>query len=89
MGFFDKLKNEAAAAVSGAVKQAAANAVSKTEKIVFSDLPESLEAFKALPQAALTTPFDTAALAVAAFCIFTTNKELCYEMIDFSVVRDL
>ena len=83
MGFFDKLKNEAAAAVSGAVKQAAANAVSKTEKIVFSDLPESMEAFKALPQAALSTPFDTAALAVAAFCIFPADKELCYEMIDF------
>ena len=60
MAFFDKLKNQATAAVTQAVKQTAANIGSKTEKIVFADIPESLEAFEALPQTALSTPFDTA-----------------------------
>lgn len=83
MAFFDKLKNQAASAVSGAVRQTAANIGSKTEKVVFADLPESLEAFKALPQAALSTPFDTAALTVAALCIFPADKELCYQMLDY------
>ena len=79
MAFFDKLKNQAASAVSGAVKQIG----TKTEKIVFADLPESMEVFKALPQAALSNPFDTAALTVVALCIFPVNKELCYEMLDY------
>ena len=83
MAFFDKLKSQATAAVSGAVKQTAANIGTKTEKIVFADLPESLEAFKALPQAALSTPFVTAALTVAALCLFPADKELCYQMLDY------
>ena len=84
MAFFDKLKSQATAAVSGAVKQTAANIGTKTEKIVFADLPESLEAFKALPQAALSTPFDTAALTVVALCLYPADKELCYQMLDYA-----
>ena len=83
MAFFDKLKSQATAAVSGAVKQTAANIGTKTEKIVFADLPESLEAFKALPQAAMSTPFDTAALTVVALCLYPADKELCYQMLDY------
>lgn len=79
MGFFDKLKSEAVSAVSGAVKQAG----SKTEKIVFPAIPETMEQFKALPQAALSTPFDTAALTAAAFCLFPADKDLCFQMVDF------
>ena len=70
MAFFDKLKNQAATAVTGAVRQTAANIGSKTERIVFADIPESLDAFKSLPQAALATPFDTAALTVVALCLY-------------------
>ena len=39
MAFFDRLKNQAANAVAGAVKQTAANIGTKTEKITFADLP--------------------------------------------------
>lgn len=83
MAFFDKLKNQAATAVTGAVRQTAANIGSKTERIVFADIPESLDAFKSLPQAALATPFDTAALTVVALCLYPENRELCYEMLDY------
>lgn len=83
MSFFDKLKRQASAAVSGAVKQTAANIGTKTEQIVFADLPETFEAFQALPQAALSTPFDTAALTVVALCLYPADKELCYQMLDY------
>ena len=83
MAFFDKLKNKATSAVSGAVKQTAQNAVCKTEKVVFSDIPETLDAFKALPQAALSSPFDAAALAVVALSVYPADKELCFSMLDY------
>lgn len=83
MAFFDKLKNQAASAITEAVKQTAANIGNKTEKIVFADIPESLEAFKSLPQAALSTPFDTAAMTVVALSVYPANKELCFRMLDY------
>lgn len=83
MAFFDKLKNQAASAITEAVKQTAANIGNKTEKIVFADIPESLEAFKSLPQAALSTPFDTAAMTVVALSVYPADKELCFRMLDY------
>ena len=83
MAFFDRLKNQAASAITEAVKQTAANIGNKTEKIVFADIPESLEAFKALPQAALSTPFDTAAMTVVALSVYPADKELCFRMLDY------
>ncbi|MGN0658628.1 MAG: DUF6935 domain-containing protein [Emergencia sp.] len=83
MAFFDKLKNQAAAAAAGVVKEAVSGIGCKTEKIVFTDIPENLEAFRALPQAALSTPFDTAALTVAALSIYPADRELCFQMLDY------
>ena len=50
---------------------------------MFANIPQSIDGFKSLPQAALATPFDTAALTVAALCIYPANKELCFEMLDY------
>lgn len=83
MAFFDRLKNQAASAITEAVKQTAANIGTKTEKIVFADIPESLEAFKSLPQAALSMPFDTAAMTVVALSVYPADKELCFRMLDY------
>ena len=52
-------------------------------KITFEKLPTTLEEMKALPQAAMKTPEDTAALTVAALCVFPTDREACYAMLDF------
>ncbi|MGM9680313.1 MAG: DUF6935 domain-containing protein [Eubacteriales bacterium] len=82
MAFFDKLKNQTAVAAKGTVGQTSSNVGCKTEKIVFSDIPETMEAFKALPQSALSTPFDTAALTVIALCLYPSDRELCYQMLD-------
>ena len=79
MGFFDTVMN-AAANVAEAAKQSASN---KTVEVTFADIPQSLEAFKALPQAQMSTPFDTAALTVVALCLYPVNKELSMQMYEF------
>ncbi len=83
MAFMDKLKNKAQQAVKEAVKDVARNVGNKSERVVIGDMPENLEQFKVLPQAAMTSPFDTAALAVVAFTYYPINKELSLEMLDF------
>ena len=47
------------------VGNAVRNAACKSERIRFEALPQTLAEFTALPQAALETPFDTAALTVS------------------------
>lgn len=54
-----------------------------TQTITFpGGVPATLEAFCALPQAALATPFDTAALTVLALCAYPANPELSLRMLD-------
>lgn len=49
----------------------------------FESLPKSVDELKALPEAALTSPFAAAALAVAALCNYEENKDACFEMLNF------
>ena len=81
--FMDKLKNKARQAVKETVKDAVSQATNKTEKIVIAELPDDLAGFKALPQATMATPFDTAALAVVALTYYSFNKNLCIDMLNF------
>ena len=94
MALFDMFKSKAENAVKktvnsavtqgiNKVSSAVSNAGNKKEKIVFASLPTSLEEFKTLPQAAMSTPFETAALTVLAFCYYPQNKELSLQMVDF------
>ncbi len=76
MGSFDSIKNKPTAA-------APTGAGNKTVEVVFSALPDTLEQFKALPQAAMRDPFDTAALTVLAFCFYPQDRELSLAMVDF------
>ena len=78
MGLFDSIKKQVNNVV-GAPQQSG----NKTKNIVFNTLPETLEQFKALPQAAMTDPFDTAALTVLAFCFYPHDKDTCLAMVDF------
>ncbi len=57
--------------------------VTKEKRVVFNSVPDTLETFTALPEAALSDPFDTAALTVLAFSVFPKNRELCYSMINY------
>lgn len=72
MGLFDSIKQPSAN--SGG---------NRTEEIVFDRLPETLEEFKAMPQAALSTPFQTAAMTVLAFCFYPQNPQLSLDMVNF------
>ena len=51
--------------------------------IVFERIPTSLEEFKALPQAAMANPFDTAAMTVLALSVYPKDRELSLSMLDY------
>ena len=57
--------------------------MNESREIVFSALPKTLAELKALPQAAMETPFDTAALTVAALAVYPENKGECIAMLNF------
>ena len=78
MGLFDKLKTNPAP-----TPQTVQAGTNKSVKIIFSSLPESYEAFTALPEAKMDNPFSTAALSVLAFCFYPENKDLSLQMLDF------
>ena len=94
MALFDMFKSKAENAIKKSVNSAvtqginkATSAVSnlgnKKEKIVFNSLPSTFEEFASLPQAALSTPFDTAAMTVLAFCYYPQNKDLALQMVNY------
>ena len=53
------------------------------KEFVFQQLPESLEQMKTLPEAALQTPFQTAALTVCALCVYAADKKTGTEMLNW------
>ena len=97
MGLFDKLKSQATNALGQTTKstvnqasKAAGQTVSnivkggnKSVQVVFKSMPETLDEFTALPQAAMSTPFDTAALCVAALCVYPLSKDITAEMLNY------
>ena len=83
MGLFDMFANKTANQIGNAIKQGVQNAGNKKEKIIFSSLPETFEQFVSLPQASLSTPFETAAMTVLAFCYYPMDRELSLQMLDY------
>ena len=83
MSIFDKLFNKAVNASADAVKNAASNLVNKKAQFTFAKLPESLEEFKALPEASLDDPYKTAALTVVALCVYAADKNIGIEILNF------
>ena len=51
--------------------------------VTFEKLPETLEEMKALPEARLQKPEDTAALTVAALNVYPNNKDEAIRMLDY------
>lgn len=74
MSLFDKLSSQSAGEKKDFVS---------SETITFEQLPETLDQMKALPQAALTSPYLTAALAVCALCCYAVDRQNGKEMLDF------
>jgi hypothetical protein len=55
----------------------------KSETFTFQCLPGNVAELQALPEAAMQTPFQAAALTVAALCAWGDNPQAAIEMLDF------
>ena len=94
MAFFDNLKNQAMQAAreegSGAAQnlgQAAKSAAdytgNRTYRVTLSRIPVNLAQLQAMPEADLTKPENTAALTIAALCMYPVDREAACEMLNF------
>lgn len=77
MGLFDSIKKAAGDAAQ------AFGSGNRSVDVVFAALPEDVAGFKALKQASLSDPFDTAALTVLALCFYPHDKNASIEMLNF------
>ncbi|NLE56696.1 MAG: hypothetical protein GX617_17315 [Lentisphaerae bacterium] len=51
-------------------------------QVMFQTLPKTAEEFISMPEFGFTTPFQVAALFIAAICAYPENRDECYNMID-------
>ena len=56
---------------------------SNVQRFTFSALPESLAQMQALPEAALESPFQAAALSVCALCAYAADRTVGTEMLNW------
>ncbi|MBQ3050173.1 MAG: hypothetical protein IJC94_09485 [Oscillospiraceae bacterium] len=85
MGLFDNLKKQVGSAVNESadiIKNAVKGASGKSETFTFTAIPASLAEFTAIPQAAMSTPFETAAMTVIALCVYPYNADLSTQMLN-------
>ena len=83
MSFFDNLKRQAAQAVGQTAQKVGADAGNVSYTVSFPQLPTNLAQLQAMPEGALQKPEYTAALTVAALCIYPINREAALEMLEF------
>ena len=80
MSIFDKPRNQLNARTPTPQNPAPAP---KKETFTFANLPESLAQLQALPEAALNSPFQTAALTVCALCAYGAEPSVGIEMLNW------
>ena len=52
-------------------------------RVQLATLPRTLDELKQSPLAGMTRPEHTAALTIAALCVFPSDREECYKMLDY------
>jgi len=57
--------------------------ITKEYTVIFNQLPENLEQLTAAEYGSLTSPEHTAALTVAALCVYPKDKDAALEMLSF------
>ena len=77
MSIFDRLKTVATTTPT------APAAAARETTFSFAALPESLEQMQALPEAALDSPYRTAALTVCALCAYAADKSIGTKMLNW------
>lgn len=55
----------------------------RTDTVVFSALPDDIQQFKAMPQASLSSPFETAAMTVLALCFYPKDRDASLAMLEY------
>ena len=55
----------------------------QTWQVTFNELPTTLEALRALPQASLKEPHYAAGLLIPALCLWSSNQSVALDMINF------
>ena len=72
-------------AATGSITQpgAASASANKSWIIVFTEIPQSLEHLRSLPEASLTEPYYAAALLIPALCMWTVNQQEAQAMINY------
>ena len=87
MGLLDSLLNHARSVIRQSAKetvnQAIKDAGTKTYSYTFQKMPETVEEMKALPQATLQDPAAVAALIVLALDRYGTDRQACFDMMNF------
>ena len=58
------------------------NTGNRQETFVFNSLPRNVNELRAMPEAAMSNPFMTAALTVAVLCAYGENPAACIEMLN-------
>ena len=77
MSIFDKFRQTSPASVT------AVPSGYRKETFTFPALPESLSQLQALPEAALDTPYRTAALTVCALCAYAADRNIGTQMLNW------
>nr|MBQ4320318.1 hypothetical protein [Clostridia bacterium] len=74
---------QAAQNIGQNVKNAAQNLGNKQYTVVLSKIPTNLAELQSMPEAALTQPEHTAALTIAALCMYPIDPNASCEMLNF------
>lgn len=82
MAFMDKLKNKMQNAAKETLTKTAGRLSKKEKIIIFEEMPSTIEEFKAMDEAKMDTPFDTAALTVLALSYYPVNQQLSIDMLN-------
>jgi len=83
MSIFSTLNRKAVQAANQAVQNNTVAADNVSYTVSFPELPVNLEQMKAMPEGALQKPEHTAALTVAALCIYPINRDDSLEMLNY------
>ena len=80
MGIFDKLKSNMG---SSSTQPSQLDKSVRSETFTFYALPESLAELQSIPEASMSSPFQTAALTVLALCAYVADQNIGIEMLDY------
>ena len=83
MSFFENLKRQVVQGTDQTEQKNKTSAAHATYKVALHQLPVSLAQLQAMPEGALKKPEHTAALTIAALCIYPIDQDAALEMLNY------